>query len=141
MAGGLRDHGGGIQGLVQLLDEHGEAIEFDLLAVGLRLDDLGTERLTWRDLLVVVRQSPLGSALDRSQHGEDSQWTLANQLGAIIADRLDILIWQNGGGKGDQPEPILRPGVTPRGRTFGRGALPMSKFNDWWNRRKGKGNA
>src|SRR5690242_14164709 len=52
-------------GLLDLLDEHGEAVEYDLIDAGLRLRWLGTEALSWRDLLVRVRLSPRGSALYR----------------------------------------------------------------------------
>jgi len=55
-------------GLLDLLEEHGEAVEYDLIDAGLRLRWLGTEALTWRDLLVRVRRSSKGSALYRALH-------------------------------------------------------------------------
>ena len=55
-------------GLLDLIEEHGEAVEYDLIDAGLRLRWLGTEALSWRDLLVRVRLSPKGSALYRTMH-------------------------------------------------------------------------
>jgi len=55
-------------GLLDLIEEHGEAVEYDLIDAGLRLRWLGTEALSWRDLLVRVRLSPKGSALYRAIH-------------------------------------------------------------------------
>ena len=53
-------------GLLDLIEEHGEAVEYDLIDAGLRLRWLGTEALSWRDLLVRVRCSAKGSALYRA---------------------------------------------------------------------------
>ena len=53
-------------GLLDLIEEHGEAVEYDLIDAGLRLRWLGTEALTWRDLFVRVRLSHKGSALYRT---------------------------------------------------------------------------
>jgi hypothetical protein len=54
MAGGVRDHSGGIAGLRGVLAEHSEAVEYDLLRLGRHIDDLGTPGLSWRDLWVIV---------------------------------------------------------------------------------------
>lgn len=45
--------------------------------------------------------------------GQDALWGLPEHLLAAIADRLASIIWQNGGGKGQKPKPISRPGVGP----------------------------
>lgn len=82
---------GGILGLVHCLTEHGEAIERDLLVAGLRLGDLGTDRLTWRELLVLVRWSPPGSALARSVSGTSTP-TASEQLGLWTVQRLGELL-------------------------------------------------
>lgn len=39
--------------------------------MGLRLDWLGTEALSWRDLLVITQQSPATSALTRARYPEE----------------------------------------------------------------------
>ena len=108
MAGGVRGGRGGIGGLLRLLREHGEAVEYDLIALGLRLDDLGTERLSWRDLLVIARQSPPGSALNRAL---DPGWraTLDTHLLRRIEHAGRVSVWQNAGGRGPAPEPLTLP--------------------------------
>lgn len=100
---------GGILGLCRLLEEHGGAIRYDLLTVGRTLDDLGTRRLTWTDLLAVVQHAPPGSALSRSLHGEFALWSPNEYLLALVADLLQAANWQRGGGKGTKPKPLARP--------------------------------
>lgn len=63
MAGGVEYYGGGIAALAALVADHEGAIRFDLLCLGLRLDWLGTELLSWVDFAAVVRFLPLSSAL------------------------------------------------------------------------------
>lgn len=70
MAGRVRDLSGGIAGLRGLIDDHSEAVERDLIGLGLRLRWLGTERLTWRDLLVIVRTSGPGSEIFHAMHDD-----------------------------------------------------------------------
>ena len=107
MGEGFRNRLGGIRGLLRLLDEYGEAIEYDLICLGLRLDWLGSEALTWRDLLVIVKKSPLSSAFSVELRGHT--WTVAEYLAALQVDMLRGLSWQTGGGKGQKPKPIPRP--------------------------------
>lgn len=117
MAGGQRGHVGGIASLRQLIGQHREALEYDLIALGLRLEWLGSEALSWRDLWVIVRQSPRSSALMRAMHPESAEWGLSEQLQALLFDALQIANWQRAGGKrGDLPAPLPRPGVEPRER-------------------------
>jgi hypothetical protein len=109
VAGRVGDHGGGIAGLSALLGEFGEAIRYDLLTVGLRLDDLGTSDLSWTDLKAVIVHSPPGSAFQRARHGEYATWTAETHLLAVIADALRIGNWQRTGSKRGRPKPIPRP--------------------------------
>lgn len=117
-------------GLLDLLDEHGEAVEYDLITLGLRLRDLGTPALPWRDLLVIVRQSPRTSAVARSMYVEQSAWGLPEQLLASILDALSAANWQRGGGKGPRPAPLTRPGVESNERRMGR-ARPLDEVTRW----------
>ena len=137
MAGGVLYFRGGIAGLCWLLNRHAEAIEFDLLALGLRLDDLGTDRLTWRDLYVVVHRSGPASALVRELQPELAAWA----SGAIVADLLahvvDLLAagnWQRQGKKAaPKPKPVPRPGKKQDGQRYGADPIPVKDFDDWWN--------
>jgi len=74
---------------------------------------VGSERLTWRDLYVIVRQSPPDSALHRSVVGPDHIWDLQGHLLAGIYDVLSVANWQRGGDEhAKKPERLPRPGVT-----------------------------
>lgn len=132
MGRGVAGGPGGIFGLCAELDEHAEAIEYDLIALGLRLDDLGTPALSWRDLLVVLRNAPPGSAYARAL-GEDTQWTLTDHLLAAVIDSLETANWQRQG-KPHAPRParVPRPGTKAATTTFGHDPIPISQFDAWW---------
>ena len=68
MGRGVGHHAGGIAGLLRLLREHEGAVRRDLLCAGLRLDEGGTERLSWADLLAFCRWSPVESAIYAAQN-------------------------------------------------------------------------
>lgn len=108
MGGGVGHQRGGILGLHRLLDEHGEAIRYDLLALGRDLDELG-DSLSWVDLRAVVRHSPRTAALARAVHGEGVDWDAGVHLLATAVDLLASGNWQRGGGKGVRPKPLKRP--------------------------------
>lgn len=103
--------------------------------MGLRLRDLGTERLSWGDLWAIVTYSPPESALHRARNPEEAaeaEWTLTNQLLAAAVDALRVGNWQRGGGaKRDYPKPIARPGIEPTSTTYGKGAIPYDEMADW----------
>lgn len=124
---------GGILGLCDLIESHGEAIEYDLITLGLRLDQLG-DGLSWRDLWVIVRQSPVDSAFARSSAGESVAWGLSEHLLAAVVNALNTANWQRGGGKGSRPKPIKPPGSSNKDQSYGTktGAIPISEFNQWW---------
>ena len=133
MEGSVRDRRGGIRGLARLLGEHGEAIEYDLIRLGLRLSWLGTRRLTWRDLYVIVRQSPQDSAIHRATAGADHIWDLHGHLLAGIFDVLSVANWQRAGDENaKRPERLPRPGVVKQveGETLARGkAVSIEEMN------------
>lgn len=134
MAEGRRRDAGGIFGLCELLDEHAEAIESDLLDRGWRLAEVGG-RMSWRDLLIMVRrfQGDPTTATSRAIHGE--HWKVTDQLLASVIDLLQVGNWQRAGKKSaPKPRPIPRPWEKPKARKLGSDAIPISKFNDWWDR-------
>jgi hypothetical protein len=132
VAGGVGRDGGGILGLVRLLAEYGEAVEYDLLVLGRSIDDLGTRRLTWRDLLVICAQAPSTSALARAIHGEAAAWGPLEHIAAAMLDALNGGNWQRGGGKGPKPKPTRRPGPDRADRQhFGRDPLPVDEMAEW----------
>ena len=134
MARGKQHNRGGIAGLCYLLEKYAEAIEFDLLALGLRLDDLGTDRLTWRDLYVVVHRAGRSSALSVELNDGEPLWTVTDYLLAAAVDQLAAANWQRQGKKSaPKPKPIPRPGSKAAGTTYGSAPIPVADFDDWWD--------
>lgn len=109
----LGDLAGGILSLDVLIQEHSEAIEYDLISMGLRLRQLGTAELTWRDLKVIIQHGPAQSALARAMY-PDHGWGLSEQLQAALLDKANWLVWaktKDGQSGRNRPKPIPRPGV------------------------------
>lgn len=136
MAGRVGPVVGGTLSLHALIEEHSEALEYELIVHGLRLRWLGSEGFNWRDLLVVVRHSPEQSALFRAVHGvEESEWSLTNHLLAGLADSAAWLVWsktEDASKKRNRPKPIPRPGVEDDSKKkIGRSVLPASEMLDW----------
>lgn len=111
MAGSVGGGPGGILGLAQLINEHATALEADLIGLGLRLRWLGTERLTWRDLWVIVQTARPDSALAADLY-PSAQVSLTDRLLLLVEHRLRLLSWQWSDGKGAPPEMISLPGDT-----------------------------
>ena len=126
----------GIARLAALIELHGEAIEADLAFRGIDLRDLWRGDLTYRRLAVLVAALPAESLtktairdgmspaqLARAQASRTARpghgpWSNSELLLALVADRLGVMIWQNGGKKSaPRPDPIPRPGVAAPGRT------------------------
>lgn len=131
MAEGIRRDSGGIDGLLDLIDKHGKALEADLICAGLRLRNVGSPDFTWRDLLVFVQESSQDSALFRKMYPEQYQWDNQNMLLAGILDAMNIQIWmQTKDGKygRNKPEPIPRPGIKPARRRTKGVAVPIDQF-------------
>ncbi|MFC4374088.1 DUF5361 domain-containing protein [Nocardia halotolerans] len=127
---------GGILGLDALLEEHGEAIEYDLIALGLRLRMLGTDALGWTDLRAIVKHLPMESALLRVMYPEASRWQTAEHLLADVADSLHWLMWArtDDGRRGrNRPEPIARPGLKSDRERVGTATQldQMNEFLGW----------
>jgi hypothetical protein len=117
---------GGILGLVALLREHCEAVEYDLLQLGLDLRDLWRPGgLSWRRLGVVIDHLPPESATktairetltpeqlaDIPEATTYGPWSRAEMLAARIGDGIDQLIWMQTTGESPPPPPLPRPGI------------------------------
>lgn len=137
MAGGVEGPPGGILAAANEIAEFSEEIEYDLIKIGLRLSWLGTDLLSWRDLIVILRQSPRESAYARAKLGEKVAWGETEHLLAAIFDALQIANWQRGNaGKkapSPKPKPIPRPGVNRDKGRVGFGAIPIKDFDAWWS--------
>lgn len=134
MAEGCRNRLGGIFGLCELIEQHAGAVEYDLIRHGLRLRNLGTRELSWRDLLVIVKnQPPDQSALAVAVNPDDAAWqSLEPHLLAEMVDMLHLLVWAKtkdaSKGRG-RPKPIERPGTRPD--RFGKKPLPLDEMRVW----------
>lgn len=90
-----------------------QAFERELISLGLRLSWLGddTDRFSYRDAWVILmehhEQSPIRRALDPDSYA----WGLTEQLLAEVYDNITALRYENAGGKGTKPKPLMRPGV------------------------------
>jgi hypothetical protein len=122
-----------------MLDEHSEAIESDLLANGWHLSDL-LVTLSWRDLLVLTQRwaSDPTSALCASMLGY-KPWSTESYLIATLIDAVQMGNWQRAmrGRRNSipKPKPVERPGAKARRtKTFGSDPIPISKFQEWWQR-------
>lgn len=106
-----RGRAGGIVGLLSVLREHRGAIEYDLLTLGLDLDDLPGPELSWHRLLTVVNHCGPDTALWRSVNPHWVQ-TPDNDFMRAVEFGVRQLVWLNteDGRKGrNQPKPFLWP--------------------------------
>lgn len=134
MAERLHCEAGGIAGLLDLVDEHQEAIEYELLLIGRHLDELGTPALSWRDLYVLVRrwQRTPGNAFAAAVHGSEvPSWM--EQVLALVVDALQGIAFILKRGKGQRPKRMQRWWEKRKQQRFGREPIALSKFDDWWN--------
>lgn len=99
---------GGIWGLFELVIEYREAIQYDLLMLGVKIRHLGTGRFGWDDFALFVKFMPASSQLFQAVRGP--QWSPELHMLANILDALMSANWQRGGNKGPRPKPVKRPG-------------------------------
>ena len=131
---GVDDQRGGILGLVQFLTDYGEAVEYHLIDMGLRLRWLGTDLLTWSDLHAIIRGAPSSSAIGRELAGPGAAWSLLEHLTAVLIDAVNMGNWQRQGDPyARRPDPIKRPGADTGGMHIGREPIPISEFAAWWD--------
>jgi hypothetical protein len=57
-----------------------------------------------------VRHLPRESSTHQKLAGDGAQWGVTEHLLALMADSLRAANWQRGGGKGQRPRPLPRPG-------------------------------
>ncbi len=79
--------------------------------------DLGTPRLTYRRLRLLLERAPRDSEYVREKAGASAAWDDEEHLLAIIADRLEVLTYQfvsantpKGKTPPAKPVPLPRPG-------------------------------
>ena len=141
VSGGRGGNAGGIAGLVQLIDEHGAALEYDLLTMTrYQLRDVGGT-LPWGALLHFVSHLPRTSALSQEIRpiSEEERWARGDYTAAILADLFDVVvsgfiaIGNRGSRRKPHAKPYPRPWMKPQTRHVGKGAIPIKDFERWWN--------
>lgn len=111
---------------------HPLALERELIGLGLRSRQVGTDGLTWRDLQAIVNHAEPGGPLANSL---GYVWTTDGYMLANIYDMLAEANWQRAGKSSDpHPKPIRRPNeIRDDEKSFGYDPIPLSEFNDWWD--------
>lgn len=141
--GGQRSDAGGIAGLARLIEEHGPALEYDLLTkTNYQLRDVGGA-LPWGALLHFVQFLPRDSALKTElvPMTDVERWNDGCANAAILADLFDLVnqmraeVAVNGTDhKPRRPRPYPRPGAKPKGvQHVGKDPIPVSEFESWWS--------
>ena len=152
--GGRRGDAGGIAELCQLIEEHGAALEYDLLTLtGYQLRDVGGA-LSWGALLHFAMYLPRSSALSQELRPatDVERWTDGTVTAPLIADLIDtvnnvgaVLIAKGTGRMPRHVKPYRRPWADDGTVTIGGAdsAIPIADFEAWWDSkgRKGDGDA
>lgn len=123
MAGARRSDPGGIRQLLELIEEHREAFDYDWRTrFGLSADVIGTDEMSWREAWSLTRTliSDGTSQLGAAVAGWRRPWS---PEAWILADIFDLLVAVNTG-RGRRPKPYPRPNA-PQPSRIGRTNLPQ----------------
>lgn len=97
------------------------------------------DSLDWWELGSFVKHLPLDSALKSELNPDSAYWEGSRRVPMMLGDIADLLQHQNylilktHGGKPKKPKPYPRPGSKKKTKSYGRGAIPISDFADWWD--------
>ena len=100
------------------------------------LDDLGGE-LSEGALAAFLLHLPPDSETAAAMM-PDCGWSRTDMLLARICEGIETLLWVTASRgvrksrRPPRPKRIPRPGVKPDGRRVGRGAIPISDFDEWY---------
>lgn len=133
---------GGIISLAAFIEEHSEAINYDLLTkTKYTLDDVGGS-LSWGALRSFVHFLDTSSALARDLD-KSTGWETPLTTNIILADMYDLLqvihadLCARGGHKARKYKPYPRPGGdVDKKRKIGSGAMPLDQLREWLRRDK-----
>ena len=130
--------------LAEFVEEHGEALNYDLITrTNYQMDDIGGA-LSWSSLHSFIKYLPGDSALAR-EAGKVSVWDSRIKTNAILADIFDLLQVINGnliqfatgGKKKPKIKPYPRPGKDGNNkRKVGKGAMPYNDLRNWIKERQ-----
>lgn len=143
MVQGFWHYAGGIVELCRLINEHGGALEYDLLcACGMTLADI-PRRISWPALRSFVTHVGPTSALFRELNPEYAEWFAEGKTRAMLADIYDAIAsltfafaranTPKNKRKPKPPKPYPRPWVKDKSNTkIGRDPIPIKDFDKWW---------
>lgn len=100
------------------MEEHGGALECDLMRSGLSLFDLGGG-LRWSSLAEFASRLGYGSATYRELHGQEAAWMGPEPLAYMLADTIDAIScareeFASAHGAEIKIPRYVRPGAQPR---------------------------
>ena len=102
-----------------LIDHHRDALEYELILLGLRLRWLGGPLLSWHDVWLIAANAPTGSRL-ASLLDQRNAWTPTDWWLRSIEYSLRWLVWsktKDGQKNRGKPKPTPAPGdITPKRR-------------------------
>ena len=119
------------------MEEHGDALDYDLLTrTRYQLNDI-PDNLGWTALAHFIKYLGPGSALYDEVHPETARWTQGDMILADIFDAVSAFRYAfasaNSKGKPRRPKPYPRPWVREREtKRFGKDPVKVSEFNSWW---------
>lgn len=124
---------GGILSLVQTINDHDRALEYDLMTrTGRTLSEyinMGAAGMV--ALLSFINYLPMDSRLRSAMDPQDEvgEWSTVKKTNIILADIFDVFVSANTK-KGHKAKQYPRP---KQKRKIGSDAIPISEFWDWWN--------
>lgn len=126
---------GGISSLHGLIDEFAEAVGADLLTIGKRVDEIGTDKFSWWDFKVWARNRPPESILATAIHGDF--YPLELRIQGMLVDLLRAANWQRGR-SGPKPKAMRWPwAIRDVSESFGK-AAPFEEIRDYLMLRNGR---
>jgi hypothetical protein len=136
---------GGIISLAQFAEEHGGALNYDLMTRTVyQLDDVGGS-LSWTAHYSFIRNLGSNSALAKDL-GKSTGWEDTTKTNAILADIYDLLqvinanliAYASGGKQKRKIKPYPRPGKegNKNERKIGKDAMPVTDLREWIRRKQ-----
>lgn len=115
--------------LLNLIEDHSNPLEADLIRQGMRLRDFPSERHNWRDLWVLVTLPMADDKTYAATNPDEAGWDRTRMLLADIADSSNWLQWaktKEAAEGGEPPARIVRPGVKAPVHRAGSRVKPMT---------------
>lgn len=133
----------------QIVNEHRDAVSYDLLTrTNFTIDDLG-HSLSWGVLFSFIKYLDADSALVRDMRAADlNGWNDTIKTNVLLADVYDLMQVLNAnlvafasrGKTKPKITPYPRPGAADKNtKRIGKGALPYNELREWIKRRQTNG--